>query len=100
MTTRATHKAESRNRILQAAGARLRVEGLAGAGVAKVMRDAGLTHGAFYAHFASKSALSAAALQHALLDNRKRWVGEPQHELASLSTKPGRNDCNAWLAAI
>ena len=80
MTTRATHKAESRNRILQAAGARLRVEGLAGAGVAKVMRDAGLTHGAFYAHFASKSALSAAALQHALLDNRKRWVGEPQHE--------------------
>lgn len=80
MTTRAELKTESRNRILQAAGTRLRVEGLAGAGIADVMKDAGLTHGAFYAHFANKSELSAAALRHALLENRKRWIGEPRPE--------------------
>ena len=80
MNTRAKHKAESRNRILQAAATRLRVEGLGGAGVAAVMQDAGLTHGAFYAHFANKSALSAAALRHALLENRARWLGDLRPE--------------------
>lgn len=80
MTARAELKAESQNRILQAAGVRLRQEGLSGAGIADVMRDAGLTHGAFYAHFANKSELSAAALRHALLDNRKRWVGDLKQE--------------------
>lgn len=80
MATRAELKTESRNRILQAAGTRLRVEGLAGAGISDVMKDAGLTHGAFYAHFANKSELSAAALQHALLKNRERWLGERKHE--------------------
>ena len=80
MATRAELKAESRNRILQAAGTRLRVEGLAGAGISDVMKDAGLTHGAFYAHFANKSELSAAALRHALLENRERWVGERKDE--------------------
>lgn len=80
MTTRAQLKAESQTRILQAAATRLRVEGLGGAGIADVMRDAGLTHGAFYAHFANKSELSAAALRHALSENRKRWVGELKQE--------------------
>ncbi len=80
MTARAEHKAESQNRILKAAGTRLRLEGIDGAGIADVMRDAGLTHGAFYSHFANKSELSAAALKHALLDNRTRWVGEVKQE--------------------
>lgn len=80
MVTRAETKAVSQQRILQAAGARLRQEGLGGAGIADVMRDAGLTHGAFYAHFANKSELAAAALRHALLDNRARWVGELKNE--------------------
>lgn len=75
MTTRAELKAESRTRILEATARRLRLEGLGGAGIADVMRDAGLTHGAFYAHFANKSELSTEALRHALLNNRKRWVG-------------------------
>lgn len=80
MTARAEQKVESKNRIVHAAGIRLRKEGLSGAGIADVMRDAGLTHGAFYAHFANKSELSAAALRHALHDNRKRWVGALKHE--------------------
>lgn len=74
MTVRAQLKQASLQRILDAASARLRAEGLSGAAIAPVMGDAGLTHGAFYAHFASKEELAAAAFRHALKDNRRRWT--------------------------
>ncbi len=51
------HKSETREQILAAAARRFRAEGLASAGVAAIMRDAGLTHGGFYAHFKSKEDL-------------------------------------------
>lgn len=76
MQTRSEKKLESRQRILAAAAKRLREEGLSGAGVASVMDDAGLTHGAFYSHFQNKGELARAALQEALLHNRKRWTGK------------------------
>jgi len=76
MNTRSEIKAESLSRILDAGAKRLRTEGLSGSAITDVMRDAGLTHGAFYVHFANKAELSAASLRHALLENRKRWVGE------------------------
>lgn len=75
MTTRSEKKQESRRKILTAAATRLRREGLGGAGVAAVMDDAGLTHGAFYSHFQNKGELARAALTEALVDNRKRWTG-------------------------
>lgn len=56
------HKAQSRERILHAAARELRAKGPGGLGVADVMRSAGLTHGGFYAHFASKEALVCEAL--------------------------------------
>ncbi len=59
------HKAGTRERILQAAAAAFRGRGLSAVGVAEVMDRAGLTHGAFYAHFASKEDLVAAAIEHA-----------------------------------
>lgn len=80
MNTRSELKAESLSRILEAGAKRLRTEGLSGSVIADVMRDAGLTHGAFYVHFANKAELSVASLRHALLDNRKRWVGELRRE--------------------
>lgn len=58
-------KAASRERILEAAAAAIRRHGPSGVSVASVMQDAGLTHGAFYAHFPSKEALVAEALGHA-----------------------------------
>lgn len=58
----AAHKAQSRTRILEAARARFRRHGFAGASIDQVMRDAGLTRGAFYAHFESKDALVRAVL--------------------------------------
>src|SRR3954467_9139339 len=55
-------KQATRQRILEAAGRRFKQDGIDGAGVAAVMSDAGLTNGAFYAHFTSKEDLVANVL--------------------------------------
>ncbi len=54
--------AENRDALLSAAGKLFREKGIDGVGVADIGKAAGLTHGALYAHFASKEALAAAAL--------------------------------------
>src|ERR1700734_1452010 len=51
------HKAEIHEKIVKDASRRVRSEGLTGAAVSAVMRDAGLTHGGFYKHFESKDDL-------------------------------------------
>jgi TetR/AcrR family transcriptional repressor of nem operon len=51
------YKAKTRQKVLTEAAKTLRAEGMQGMGVANVMAKAGLTHGAFYAHFDSKEAL-------------------------------------------
>lgn len=51
-------------RILDVAARALRRDGFAGVGVAGVMKDAGLTHGGFYAHFTSREALLVEAIEH------------------------------------
>ena len=63
-------KQATRQRILEAAGRRFKQDGIDGAGVAAVMSDAGLTNGAFYAHFASKDDLVATALADQLREQR------------------------------
>ena len=55
----------SHERIHDAAARSVRRHGYAGVGVADVMKEAGLTHGGFYAHFKSRDALLAAAVGHA-----------------------------------
>ena len=61
-------KQKSRARILKAASRRFRENGIAGTGVADVMKDAGMTHGGFYKHFEDKDALVRAALAEAFGD--------------------------------
>src|SRR5438876_7706503 len=56
------HKHETRQRIIEKVGRRLKRDGIDGSGVATLMKDAGLTNGAFYAHFASKDELVAIAV--------------------------------------
>jgi TetR/AcrR family transcriptional repressor of nem operon len=53
------HKSATRRRILEAAAHRFKRDGVDGTGIAAVMADAGLTNGAFYAHFDSKDDLVA-----------------------------------------
>src|SRR6266705_2790149 len=56
------HKQATQRRIVEAAGRRLKRDGIDGSGVATLMADAGLTNGAFYAHFDSKDDLVAAVV--------------------------------------
>ncbi len=64
------HKEATRRRIVETAGRRLKRDGIDGSGVAALMGDAGLTNGAFYAHFASKEDLVATALVDQLAGQR------------------------------
>jgi AcrR family transcriptional regulator len=63
--TRSSRHQQSHERILDAAARAVRRAGVAGVGVAEVMKEAGLTHGGFYAHFDSRDALLADAVEHA-----------------------------------
>jgi len=51
------HKQATRHRIIETAGHRFKQDGIDGSGIATLMADAGLTNGAFYAHFESKNEL-------------------------------------------
>jgi TetR/AcrR family transcriptional regulator, transcriptional repressor for nem operon len=56
------HKRETRARVLKEAAGVIRAKGPDGVAVADIMARAGLTHGAFYAHFASKTDLVSEAV--------------------------------------
>src|SRR5215831_12863322 len=62
----ASQTAKKHERILKEAARLFRERGFDGAGVVEIMKAAGLTHGAFYAHFPSKEALQAEAVECAL----------------------------------
>ena len=64
-----SRKEETHERILDVAARAIRRHGYAGVGVADVMREAGLTHGGFYAHFDSRDALLVEALERAGRDS-------------------------------
>ena len=65
--------AASRERILDAGTRLFRERGFDGIGVADLMREAGLTHGGFYGHFASKEELMAKACERALAKSAAKW---------------------------
>lgn len=73
MRYHAEHKQETRERVLRAAARAIRSDGPQRVGVAGVMREAGLTHGGFYAHFASKDELVAAAIVQMFDDAIAYW---------------------------
>lgn len=82
-------KEQTRERILKAAARAIRQHGYEGVGVADVMKDAGLTHGGFYAHFGSRDELLAAAAEQAgaeSVESLSRVVAraKPGEELAAL----------------
>lgn len=65
MPAPATRKELTHDRILDVASRAIRRAGYDGVGLAAIMKEAGLTHGGFYAHFASRDALLAEATQRA-----------------------------------
>jgi AcrR family transcriptional regulator len=63
--TAPSRKEVTHERIVEAAARAIRRSGYDGTGVADIMKDAGLTHGGFYAHFASREAMLAEAADRA-----------------------------------
>jgi TetR/AcrR family transcriptional repressor of nem operon len=89
MVKPASRKEETHERIVRAAARAIRRHGYEGLGVAEVMKDAGLTHGGFYAHFASRDALLAEAADSAAAESvgnlsRAIRAAKPGGELAAL----------------
>lgn len=87
-------KALSHERIVDAAARAIRREGYAGVGVADVMKEAGLTHGGFYAHFPSRDALLAAAMERAGQDGAQRMMQSVSKRQAA-----GASALRAWVEA-
>lgn len=69
MHSKPTRRETTHERIVEVAARMLRRNGYSGVGVADVMNQAGLTHGGFYAHFASRDALLAEAIERAGRDS-------------------------------
>src|SRR5512134_1207038 len=67
------HKQETHARIVKKASVRLREKGAHGIGVADLMKEAGLTHGGFYAHFDSREALVIEAFAYAMDRSVEHW---------------------------
>lgn len=72
MDTPTSRKALTHERIVETAARAIRRAGCQGVGVADIMKEAGLTHGGFYAHFPSRDALLVEALDWAGRDSAER----------------------------
>lgn len=83
--------AQTRERIVKTAAEEFRQNGIASTGLAEVMTAAGLTHGGFYKHFASKDALVTEAEQSAC-DTMYEVVA------AIIAKTPGRKGIEAVVA--
>lgn len=70
------HKQATRQRIVEMAGRRFKRDGIDGSGIAGLMADAGLTNGAFYAHFASKEDLVANTIADQLREQGERFSAQ------------------------
>jgi TetR/AcrR family transcriptional repressor of nem operon len=68
-------KQENHDRIVAIASRMFRERGFDGVGVADLMQQAGMTHGGFYNHFASKEALIAEAAAKGFLETSERYAG-------------------------
>jgi TetR/AcrR family transcriptional repressor of nem operon len=90
MRYRPEHKLETHRKIVKDASRRVRAEGLTGAAVWTVMKDAGLTHGGFYKHFGSKDDL--------LLESLREGFREIEDTLAHAAEQSPPRE--AWKAIV
>jgi TetR/AcrR family transcriptional regulator, transcriptional repressor for nem operon len=70
----AEQKAETHEKIIQAAARSFREHGSEGQGLARLMEDAGLTHGGFYRHFKNKEDLYVDAITRGLQQTADKMV--------------------------
>lgn len=89
-----TRREATHERIVDAAARVLRRDGYAGVGVADVMKQAGLTHGGFYAHFGSRDALLVEATERAGLGS-----GVAMRERMAAAAARGESTLRALIEA-
>jgi len=70
------HKDTTHDHILEVAARRFRKDGIAASGLAGIMSEAGLTNGAFYAHFSSKSEMVEKCIERATDDQWQQFEKE------------------------
>jgi TetR/AcrR family transcriptional repressor of nem operon len=87
MSTSPTRKELSHTRIVDVASKAIRRAGYRGVGVADIMKEAGLTHGGFYAHFESRDALVVEALARAGQENIESLTEVIERRLAKGGTR-------------
>src|ERR1700690_2354531 len=87
--------AQTRRRIVEAASSEFRKSGIVATGLIDLMKAAGLTHGGFYKHFASKGQLVAEACAAALSPPEAAAMLPPE----AAATKKGREGLKARAAA-
>ena len=90
----ASQTAEKHEKILKEAARLFRERGFDGAGVAEIMMAAGLTHGAFHAHFPSKDALEAEAVERAFAQS-----DNGTYALTANASDPKRAFLDSYLSA-
>ena len=93
------HKTRSRARIVEAARELFNTHGFDRVSIDMVMRKAGLTRGAFYAHFASKEALFAEAVDSFLMGRGKDWRDWAGIDPTAQDSEMARRMVDAYLSA-
>ena len=86
------HKQATKRRIIEAAGRRLKRDGIDGSGLATLMGDAGLTVGGFYAHFDSKEDLVASTVAEQLREQRETYSAQSIEEIVRGYLSPEHRD--------
>jgi TetR/AcrR family transcriptional repressor of nem operon len=81
-----------RQQVIDGAATLLRERGVDGVNVGTLMAEAGLTHGGFYRHFASKDELVGLALEKALADQREWAAAQSGQELIDFYLSPEHRD--------
>ncbi|HYG44655.1 MAG TPA: TetR/AcrR family transcriptional regulator [Bordetella sp.] len=97
MAAQPSRKQLTHDRILQTAARAIRRGGYGGVGVADIMKEAGLTHGGFYAHFPSRDAMLAAAVEHAGQESAER-LSRRNAEQARQGIHPLRTLIESYLS--
>ena len=97
MTELTGRKAISHERILDVASRAVRRQGYHGVNVTEVMREAGLTHGGFYAHFASREALLQEAVAKARVEMARTMTGQLER-LGAAGASPFKAVVDTYLS--
>ncbi|WP_294230825.1 TetR/AcrR family transcriptional regulator [uncultured Shimia sp.] len=93
------HAEKSKAKIVEAARCLFNAHGFEKVTIDMVMKEAGLTRGGFYRHFASKEVLYGAAVQSFLMGKGAEWRADAGVDPTNLSPEMGQQMLDSYLSA-